>query len=287
MNRFTIKVVQPLSKIFLRMGGRRFFQKVGINETKVADYVVRKVIDSDLTYEVQGFKLKKGRTTRLAILTGEVDPSITKIIKNIVKPGMSVFDLGANFGWFTLVLSKLVGESGHVYYFEADTTLVKTINENVKRNNLTNVSVFPWAISNKSETAMFYLNDSYDTRSQLDSIKIKGKSIEVNTISVDEFCQKQNVKPDFIKMDIEGSEPKAFEGMENIVTENSDLIIITEFNQGAIKDVASSVEDFIKIIKKLNLSIKLIDENNPGKLIPIDFKKLFETKVCNLFCHRC
>jgi len=286
MSNFRIKIIQPLSKIFLRVGGRRFFQKVGINETKVADYVVKKVIDSDSTYEVHGFKLKKGRTTRIPVLTGEIDPSITKIIKNNVKPDMSVFDLGANFGWFTLVLSKLVGESGHVYSFEADPSLVKTINENIKLNNLTNVSVFSNAVSNKSGTAKFNLNESYDTRSQLESSDISDNSIDVKTVSIDEFCEKNNVKPDFIKMDIEGSEPKALQGMKKIILSNPEIKIVSEFNQKAIKDVGSSPEEFFDLLSELKLEFKEIDEKNPGKLNAASKEELMTKPVSNLFCYR-
>jgi len=73
---------------------------------------------------------------------------------------MNVFDLGANFGWFTLVLSKTVGSSGRVYSFEADPSLVNILKENVKLNNFSNISILSFAVSNKNCVSKFSLNES-------------------------------------------------------------------------------------------------------------------------------
>jgi len=164
MSKIKSSIIRPLMRFFLKIGGRNFLRRIGIDETKAADFVVKQVLGDDEIYEVQGFKLKRGRTTRIPILTGEIDPAITSLIKKNVGQGMIVFDLGANFGWFSLIFSKLVGSSGHVYTFEADPTLIQTINENVKLNNLDNVTVIPKAISNKSQIGEFSLNETYDTQ---------------------------------------------------------------------------------------------------------------------------
>ena len=93
-------------RFILKIGGRNFLRIIGIDETKAADFMVRQVLGKNEIYEVQGFKLKRGRTTRIPILTGEIDPAITSLIKKNVGKGMTVFDLGANFGWFSLIFSK-------------------------------------------------------------------------------------------------------------------------------------------------------------------------------------
>jgi len=280
-----------LGKLFfrflLKLRIRKIFEKLGIDETKLADYFVKQFIDEGETYEINGFKLKKGRTTRLPILTGEIEPSQTELMGKIVKPGMVVFDLGANFGWFTLVLSKLVGNLGKVYSFEADPSLVNTLRENVKLNNFSNVLIQPIAVSNKTGISKFSLNESYDTRNQLDSISPSKNTVDVKITSLDEFCIKEKLeKVDFIKMDIEGSEPKALEGMKKIISENPQLKIITEFNQNAMLSVGSSSEDMINFLHNSGFVIEEIDEKKPGRLIRISKEKLFEKKVCNCYCYR-
>jgi len=276
-----------LFKFLLKLRIRKIIEKLGIDETKIADYFVKQFIDEGDTYEINGFKLKKGRTTRLPILTGEIEPSQTDLMEKIVKPGMVVFDLGANFGWFTLVLSKLVGNLGKVYSFEADPSLVNTLRENVKLNNFSNVLIQPMAVSNKTGVSKFSLNESYDTRNQLDSISPSKNTVDVKVTSLDEFSIKEKLKNvDFIKMDIEGSEPKVLQGMKKIISENLQLKIITEFNQNAMLSVGSSPEDMINFLLDEGFVIEEIDEKKPGRLIKINKEKLLGKKVCNCYCYR-
>ena len=287
MNKTKSMIIRPIVKFILKIGGRNFLRTIGIDEAKAADFMVRQVLGDSETYEVQGFKLKRGRTTRIPILTGEIDPAITALIKKNVHKGMIVFDLGANFGWFSLIFSKLVGSSGHVYTFEADPTLIKTINENVKLNKLDNVTVIPKAISNKSGISEFSLDETYDTRNQLDAKSPKGKVIKIETISLDEFCNENGIKQvDFIKMDIEGSEPKAIKGMKKIILSNPNLKIVTEFNQYAIKSVDSSPQEFLELLDEMGLEFKEIDEKNTGTLNIVSKEKLLTKQVCNLYCYR-
>ena len=287
MNKTKSMIIRPIVKFILKIGGRNFLRTIGIDEAKAADFMVRQVLGDGETYEVQGFKLKRGRTTRIPILTGEIDPAITALIKKNVHKGMTVFDLGANFGWFSLIFSKLVGPSGHVYTFEADPTLIKTINENVKLNKLDNVTVIPKAISNKSGISEFSLDETYDTRNQLDAKSPKGKVIKIETISLDEFCNENGIKQvDFIKMDVEGSEPKAIKGMKKIILSNPNLKIVTEFNQYAIKSVDSSPQEFLELLDEMGLEFKEIDEKDTGTLNIVSKEKLLAKQVCNLYCYR-
>jgi len=286
-SKIKISFGQFIFKSLLKLKIRKLIKKMGIDETKFADYFVGQFMNEDGIYQIDGFKLKKGRTTRLPILTGESEPSQTELMKKIVKPGMIVFDLGANFGWFSLVLSKLVGSSGRVYSFEADPTLTDILKENIELNNLSNISVQSMAVSNKEGVSKFSLNKSYDTRNQLDSISNSENTINVKVISLDEFCKKEKLKKvDFIKMDIEGSEPKALEGMKKIISDNPQIKIITEFNQNAMSDVGSSPEYLINLLHDAGFIIEEIIEKTPGKLKKINKDELLEKKVCNCYCFK-
>ena len=113
-----LKIIQSISRLLYKVGFWRLSTHPLTQPTiyKIADKVVES-ISKDEFFEIQGFKIKRGKTTRKLFLTGDYEQVTTSIIKDEVKQGMRVFDLGANIGWFTLVLSKLVGEAGHVYSF--------------------------------------------------------------------------------------------------------------------------------------------------------------------------
>jgi len=98
--------IRILSKFAMKLGGRKILRTMGIDETKLADKFVKSVTPSNGILEVNELKIKANETARMTILTGENEPSTTSLIKKELKPGMLVLDLGANFGWFTLISSK-------------------------------------------------------------------------------------------------------------------------------------------------------------------------------------
>ena len=120
MNENKLKLIRLVTRFFLKIGGRKILHSIGIDETKLADDFVKRAMGNNGFIEIHGLKIKKNKTARLTILTGENEPSTTSIVEKEVKTGMTVLDLGANYGWFSLICSKIIGESGHVYSFEPD-----------------------------------------------------------------------------------------------------------------------------------------------------------------------
>jgi len=214
---FKLKLIRFLSKNFLKIGGKSLASNNSALTPimyKIADFVIKKTNLENEIFKIQGFKIKKGRTTRQLILTGEFhEPSAISFIKKEVKNGMHVFDLGANIGWFTLVFSKLVGDTGHVYSFEPDPYTFKILEENIELNKLKNVSIFQLGISNKIGISKFSLVENQDGANKLESKTNVENCIKIKTTTIDAFCMEHNTKVDFLKMDVEGSEPKVFEGI--------------------------------------------------------------------------
>jgi len=286
MNESKLKLIRLFSKIFLSLGGRRILRSMKIDETKIADNLVKRATGNNVIIEIHGIKIRKSKTARLTILTGENEPSTTALIEKELKTGMNFLDIGANYGWFTLISSNIVERTGHVYAFEPDPNLMEILKDNVKLNNLKNVSFLPLAVSNKSGNAKLSLNTSYPTRNRVDSKTLFENTIDVDTISIDEFCEQNNVKVDFIKMDIEGSEVKALEGMKKTFLDNPKIKMVIEFNPQAISDVGSSPEDFADFLEQYGLTIEVIAKHKKGKLKLITKKQLLKSNVVNLYCHK-
>lgn len=251
---------------------------------KIADYVLKNAISEDRILEIQGLKIKLGNATRYLALVGDYEPAVTNLLKKEVTQGMHVFDLGANIGWFTLVFSRLVGDTGHVYAFEPDPYYFDILKENIELNKLKNVSIFQLAASNKVGVSKFNLNKWFGTY-VLESNTITDNQLEVKTITLDEFCKTNNVKADFIKMDIEGSEPKAFEGMKDYVLVNQNIKIISEFNPYAIIDVGGSPEHYLDSLERSGFTINQIVENK-GEFKPVQKEELLKLgkNSANIYC---
>ncbi len=149
------------------------------------------------------------------------------IISKFCKPGMIVFDVGANIGEWILTMANGVGTQGRVYSFEPTPFLFDALNKTVVANQFSQVIVSPYALNDKSKTMDFYIqydeNELLDARlSRLDSPADfkewttdgkKAKKIQVKTITLDEFAVKEKLERlDFIKIDAEGYESVIVEG---------------------------------------------------------------------------
>ena len=285
-----LKLIRYISKFLLKIG-KKFILSSSLVQVsrKIADLALKNTIPDNEVFEIQGFKMKIGKATRYLLLAEDYEPSTTKLINKEVKNGMRVFDLGANIGWFTLVFSKLVGDSGIVYSFEPDPYYFHILKENIKLNKLKNVLIFQLAASNKLGMSSFNLNKTFGTY-VLNSNTISENSQNVKTTTIDKFCQEHNTKIDFIKMDVEGSEPKTLEGMKKVIAANPNLRIISEFHPDAITDVGSSPENYLRNIEQAGFRIHKISEKHLGKIEPATKNELLKIHgiagSANLYCFK-
>jgi FkbM family methyltransferase len=120
---------------------------------------------------------------------------------------MCVFDIGAHLGYYSLLLAKCVGPVGRVVSFEASPGNFCTLQKNVLINKLENIELINLAVFSRSGTIGMSVSPK-DASSGDWSIgrQTDGDSIQVQTISLDQFCQAKSVSPDFIKIDVEGAE---------------------------------------------------------------------------------
>ncbi len=140
------------------------------------------------------------------------EPEFMDIITDELSEGMVAFDLGANIGYITLIMADMVGKNGHVYAVEPDPRNFEILEKNIQLNNYTErVSTYQTAISDRNGTCRFF----HSKFSNLGSLCATGNTngvIDVVVQTGDEFFSNK-VLPDFIKMDIEGAEVEAIEGM--------------------------------------------------------------------------
>ena len=218
-----------------------------------------------------------------------------KIFKDNVKVGDNVVDLGANIGYFTLILAKLVGPTGKVFAFEPDPRNLTLLKKNIEYNNYKNVIIVPKAVSNVNDKCTLYVgqktfgqNKIYKpekTRTQ------KFIPTDSETIRLDDFFKANNLlnKISFIKMDIEGAEVLALSGMKKILKLNKNIKIFTEVEISYLEDAGSSYDQFIDLLTENNFTLSLAD-NRSETLIKVNRaqleKILNDESSVNIFCVR-
>ena len=180
----------------------------------------------------------------------------TRMILEHLESGMTFLDIGAHFGYFTLLASIIVGDEGQVHSFEPTPStfgILKTnvLNkENIVLNNCavfsksTNISMNDYGIRYSAFNSMHNARLSQDTFRRL-----KVTEHEIKAISIDDYVKNIGIIPNFIKIDAESSEFEVLLGMEETIDKFHPMISI-EVGDFNIRGVAASKDIVSFLINK-------------------------------------
>jgi FkbM family methyltransferase len=171
------------------------------------------------------FALKKYHYVRAIRFFAE--PEVT-VIQRLVKPGDHVIDVGANVGWYTRVLSELVGERGRVYSIEPVPPTFELLSFCVKKLGLTNVELMNYALSDQDGAALMEIppyewgaENFYEAR-VVDATHAKtgSRQFTVRMRSLDSIFAGLFHAIVFIKCDVEGHEFPLLTGADQLITKS-------------------------------------------------------------------
>ena len=163
---------------------------------------------------------------------GTYEPDLQSAILGFVKPGMVAYDIGANIGYISLQLARVVGGAGHVYAFEALPMNIERLRGNISLNEMdTRVTVVERAVSNNSDSVSFLVGPSGGTGKAAGSPGRQelsySEEIIVPGVSLDMFVYEEgHSAPQVVKMDIEGGEVMALPGMRRLLSEKRPVIFL-------------------------------------------------------------
>lgn len=241
--------------------------------------------------EVQGNKmfLGKGDQWNISIdgVWGKLD---TETIKNSIKTGDVVVDLGANIGYYTLIAAKLVGDKGKVFAFEPEPRNFEILKKNVEINGYHNVILEQKAVSDINEKINLYLSKGIGTHSIKSNKNANMEPIQTESVRLDDYFSDLNLtdKINFIKMDIEGAEFRALNGMNIILRQSKHLKIFTEFERDLIIESGTEPKDMLELLFNNGFKMLYVDDEK-NCLVPISIEKLLNTdhsNTINFLCER-
>jgi FkbM family methyltransferase len=162
---------------------------------------------------LKGFRMRVDWQLHRSFAYGSWEPEVVRSIQDHVHSGTRVLDIGAQSGFYSLLLSRLVGLEGTVFAFEPLPANFRILEENLRLNSIQNVMIRREAVSD------FSGNISFDFPREEVSL-IAGPLLEsdnlgtfqVPAISLDEFVRQTGQPIHFIKMDVEGAETAVLRG---------------------------------------------------------------------------
>lgn len=172
-----------------------------------------------------------------------------KALQHELKTGDVVYDVGANVGFYTLLASVLVGETGHVYSFEPFPENLRDLRRHLEMNHVNNCTVVDAAVSSADGEAVFDPSDDRCTG----RLAAKGV-LRVRTLALDGLVSRKEIRPPKVmKIDIEGAELECLRGASDLIQESHPIIFLATHG----REIHSAC---IEILAKWNYRLTSLDE---------------------------
>jgi len=180
---------------------------------------------------------------------------ISYLISAITK-GQTVFDIGAHKAGYLYFMQKQVGEYGKVFAFEPQSCLFNYIKKLKALLNWQNVTIEHLALSDTAVKTILFIPAKKGTNASSPGATIIadknradfGLKEEVNTETLDAYCIRNNVQPDFLKIDVEGNELKIFQGGLAIITKFKPKIYVEIEARHIGREQATKTFDYLQNI---------------------------------------
>ena len=225
----------------------------------------------------------RDRAIGLAIATGQFEPNMERLVRTLVKPGMCCIDVGANLGFFSVLMASLCGPEGQVVSLEPFPEAFSLLLRNIRENHLEN-TVAPLQLAaheTNNQAAMCYRADESNDNFGSMFVPHTNSKLRSSHATVNIQCQRlddlikngQGTRVDLVKIDVEGSEPYALRGMKRILLEQRPIILI-ELNEYCLVNMGcSSAEEVMVLIEEYGYVPHDVDLFLNGQMTPYKFQK--------------
>lgn len=204
----------------------------------------------------------------------------TLLIMDLIKPGMTIIDVGVNKGYYSLLFAKLMNDKGIVLSFEPVEENCYWIKKSININKYKCIKLYQYALSNKEEEVTFYLGKKsghgsiFLSQSNVDSEKAP---ITIKTRKLDDVLKENNIdKIDFIKIDVEGAELMVLQGAENALKKSENLKLVVDLDRISKEDKKQLIDMLISFGFKI---YRIGRELEPVKEINDKTEEIYATKT--------
>jgi FkbM family methyltransferase len=177
---------------------------------------------------------------REVCLTGYYEPPVTRVAQQLTRPGGTVVDAGANWGYFTLLAASAVGEGGRVLALEPDPRHFERLTRNITLNQFSQVTTLQIAAGSCDGlvTVIGYPDEAENRGvSRIAGTETATHGFEVRSTSIDGLTASDR-RIDVVKIDVEGAELDVLTGMRNGLSTGRYASILLELHPALLREQA-------------------------------------------------
>lgn len=213
-------------------------------------------------FEIEGKKIRLDESLRRWNVITEKE--LQEALINNIKNGDVIVDVGANFGLHTLLAGKILGDRGHIYAIEPIPSNIKLLKRNIRLNHFNSrITIIEAALSNSNDAYIEMSLPKEDVVVSASIAKVGNKVIKVKNMRLDDFIEGTGIKPNLIKIDVEGAEYEVLKGAENVLKKYMPILLV-EIHTFALESFGASNDELIKFLQKFGYEQKILG-NTLGK----------------------
>jgi len=216
---------------------------------------------------------------RFEFLAGWMEQDSLLWCRRLVKPGMTVIDIGAHIGFYTRRLAKMVGPGGRVIAFEANPENFAVLQANLR--GYRNVELWNRCVADRDGVFTLHISPGHSNHSLNAGYTASESSLSIPGVALDSFLAARGTAGvGFIKCDTEGAEPQVIEGMAALLKHRPAPALLIEYNPKAMRCGGAEPKDLLDRLESLGYAVRAIGTD--GGLV--DVPELEGNESCNLLC---
>ena len=223
----------------------------------LAQWVVKRWIPPRL--EVDGVRLVLNRDDAIvsgALALGCYEGGPRRLFAAILEPGMTVVDVGANIGLYTAIAGRIVGPRGRVVAVEPEAVNCGFIRETAALNGLDHVVVVEAAASDAAGRGALFLNELNKADHRIYDRSGDRPSVEVELLRLDDLVERLGLdRVHVIKMDVQGAEAMALDGMVRTLSDHPGIRLMMEFWPWGIRQAGRDPGRVLAELRRLGFEV--------------------------------
>jgi FkbM family methyltransferase len=263
----------------------------------VGKILYRLAAKSDAPVSVNGHTMylaTKGKYPPLRMALGQYEEDTTRLFTECIKSGMTVLDIGAHVGYYSLLAAKLSGSGGRVISFEPDPDNYSLLVKNISENGYETITAVNKGVAANSGAGTLYISRLDNGRhSTYRDNAPSNNSISITTTSIDDFFSALEWPTvDLVKVDVEGAEMDVLNGMTGLLERCPNIRLVMELNPVLLKKAGVDPQAMMASLESQGFTLhQLMPEDEPAVLKSSDSGRLIAGLLANqdsinLYCTR-
>ncbi len=217
-----------------------------------------------LSAKIGGIRLRgfsRHRSFLAHLASGTYEPYTLDLFRSAIRPGSLVIDGGAHIGLFSIVACAALAGTGLVIAIEADPYNYRALEINLRRRGCTRARAIRAAVWREPGAQDFFVSrgtigSSLAVRPEIGKVK----AIRTPTVSLDDVTRDLPPSSLVVKLDLEGAEIEALQGMQRLLALSQQAVLLVEVNPGAQLEAGHSDTMLIQVLRGMGLHVAFVDE---------------------------